>query len=220
MSDWAVVFDLDGTLIDSLPDIAYAANSVLQDEGLSALPEEIVGTFVGLGEEVFVDRLIATTSLDPKDRDRVLAGFMAHYEKATDRTRLMPGAEAALGALARRGFRIGLCTNKPTRPLNAVLAALGIADHFGSIVAGDRLPVRKPDPAPLSLCLSELGARRCVFVGDGEADAAVARAAGVPFVRFFGGTPHGPAAEITGDASFSDYRHLEGIVDALTDGEA
>ncbi|NND41962.1 MAG: HAD hydrolase-like protein, partial [Silicimonas sp.] len=98
-----VVFDLDGTLIDSLPDVTEAANALLSDEGLEALPQSTVAGFVGLGERVFLDRLIARTGLDRAEYDRLMERFIGHYKVATRNTRLFPGVREALDDLRSDG---------------------------------------------------------------------------------------------------------------------
>ena len=125
-----VIFDLDGTLIDSLPDVARAVNALLADEGLPPLPLSTVNGFVGRGERVLMERLIAATDLDPADFDRLLPPFIAHYKVAARDTKLMPGVDKALARLREAGHKIALCTNKPSAPLEDTLIAAGLADAF------------------------------------------------------------------------------------------
>ncbi|MCL3882744.1 phosphoglycolate phosphatase [Marivita sp. GX14005] len=207
----AVVFDLDGTLIDSLPDIAAAANAVLSDRGLPPLPEARIGGFVGMGERVFLERLIAATALDPAAFDQLLHGFMEHYKRSTVRTRLFPGVLEALAGLRDAGVALGLCTNKPGEPLAAVMDTLDLAKWFDAIVAGDRLPLRKPHAEPLRLAFEELGATQGVYVGDSEVDAETATNAGVPFVFFTEGIRTATIEEIAHDRRFDNFADLPGI---------
>lgn len=207
-----VVFDLDGTLIDSLPDIAGAANLLLVDEGLETLPVADMGAFVGHGERVFMDRLIAATSLDPKDYDRLLSAFVAHYTRATGKTRLFPGARDELDRLRALGVPLGLCTNKPRGPLEAVLKAVALESSFDRISAGDDLPRKKPDPLPLLKLVEALGAETCVYVGDSEVDAETAKRAGVPFVLYTEGIRTTPVEDIPHQALFSDFMDLPKIL--------
>lgn len=211
----AVVFDLDGTLIDSLPGIAQAANTLLSEEGRPALPQGQVAGFVGLGELVFLERLIAAGGLDPSAFDRLLDRFIVHYKAAAEMTQLFPGAREALSTLKADGWAIGLCTNKPTDPLRAVMDHLDLTGVFDTIVAGDTLERRKPDPAPLRHAFNGLGAEKGVYVGDSPVDAETARAACVPFVLFTEGIRTVPQSDIPHERAFDDFSQLPEICGAL-----
>ncbi|MCM2560879.1 phosphoglycolate phosphatase [Lutimaribacter sp. EGI FJ00015] len=211
----AVVFDLDGTLIDSLPGIANAANTLLQEEGRPTLPQGDIAGFVGLGEIVFLKRLIAAGGLDPARFDRLMERFILHYKNAAQMTGAFPGAREALCQLRADGWTIGLCTNKPTGPLRAVLDHLELDGAFDTIVAGDTLDRRKPDPAPLRHTLDGLGAATGIFVGDSPVDAETARAANVPFVLFTGGIRTVALDEMPHDKAFDDFSQLPAICRAL-----
>ena len=210
-----VVFDLDGTLIDSLPDVTKAVNLLLTEEGQPLLDASVVNTFVGSGEQVLMQRLIAATAFEPGDHERLMPRFIAHYKVAALDTKLFPGARAALDRLRAAGVPIGLCTNKPRAPLIPTLEAAGLDDVFGVVVAGDDLPKRKPDPAPLFHCFQVLGAETGVYVGDSEVDAETAQRAGVPFVIYAHGIRVKPIAEIPHDVVFDDFGALDGILAAL-----
>lgn len=211
-----VVFDLDGTLIDSLPGIARAANAVLGAHALPLLPDQTVGGFVGHGEGVFLDRLIAATDLDRTDIENIRAEFIAHYVAESAQTTLMPGASAMLATLKSGGVRIGLCTNKPSEPLQAVLTCDGLAEVFDVVVSGDTLPVRKPDPAPLRHAFEEMGQGVGIFVGDSEVDAETATRAGVPFVLFTEGIRSRPVSEIAHDCAISCLEDLPDVIKKLS----
>ncbi|MGJ8603937.1 MAG: phosphoglycolate phosphatase [Marivita sp.] len=211
----AVVFDLDGTLIDSLPDIAAAANALLADHGLGPLPQSQVGGFVGMGERVFLDRLIAATALDANEYDTLMAAFIAHYKASTGLTTVFPGALDMLVALKAEGYKIGLCTNKPGVPLAAVLEVLDLARWFNVIIAGDTLPVRKPDPAPLRMAFDRMGATKGLYVGDSDVDAETAQRAGVPFAFFTEGIRTKPVEDIPHDRAFDCFGDLPAICSEL-----
>ena len=206
-----IVFDLDGTLIDSLPNVTDAANALLADEGLEPLSSEVVRGFVGLGERVFLDRMIAATDLRPEDFDRLMPGFIRHYNVAAEDTQLFPGAMDMLLRLRADGVPLALCTNKPAAPLWPTLKAAGIEDAFDVVLAGDMLERRKPDPLPLHHILSELSAETCLYVGDSETDAETARRAGVPFVLFTEGIRLAPIDDIPHDVAFDDLSMLPEI---------
>ncbi|MFP7570775.1 phosphoglycolate phosphatase [Marivita sp. S2033] len=207
----AIVFDLDGTLIDSLPDIAAAANALLADHGLAPLPERQIGGFVGMGERVFLDRLISATALDPLSYDALLAQFIAHYKLCTGLTRVFPGVLETLAQLRADGLVLGICTNKPGGPLDAVLDAVDLRRHFDVVIAGDTLSLRKPDPAPLRLAFERLGATHGVYVGDSDVDAATALAAHVPFVLYTEGIRSKPVEHIPHDRAFRRFSDLYGL---------
>lgn len=208
----AVLFDLDGTLIDSLPNVRDAANEVLRAYGEPSLPDKIVAGFVGLGEQVFIDRLIAATNLDSAVRADILDRFIVEYKRVAEETRCFPGVAEALIELKGWGVPMGVVTNKPRAPLIPTLQAASLSNFFESIVAGDDLPVRKPDPAPLRHVMNELGADRCVYIGDTPIDAETAERAGVPFGLFTEGIRTIPIEEITFSFSFDKFVDLPGVL--------
>ena len=210
----AVIFDLDGTLIDSAPDINAVANRVLAERGLPPITLAQTHGFIGSGVPVFIARMRAALALpeDAADTAAMIATFRDLYETAHDLTRPYPGAFDALEALAAAGHRLGLCTNKPHGPTLSVLAHFGLSDRFGAVLGGDSLPVRKPDPAPLLETLRQLGGGPALYVGDSEVDAETARAAGIPFLLYTEGYHHGPVAEIPCRDRFDDFAALPALI--------
>lgn len=206
-----VIFDLDGTLIDSLPNVTDAANALLADEGMGPLSREVVRGFVGLGERVFLDRMIAVTDLRPEDFDRLMPEFIRHYNLAAEDTQLFPGAMNMLDRLRGDSVPLALCTNKPAAPLWPTLKAAGIEDAFDVVLAGDTLERRKPDPLPVHHILSELNVDTCLYVGDSETDAETAQRAGVPFALFTEGIRLAPIEDIPHDVAFGDLSMLPEI---------
>ena len=211
------VFDLDGTLIDSAPDIHAAGCAVLASEGLPPVSVAQSRSFIGNGARVYVERLerAAAGDTDPARTERMRQRFAREYEVAHALTRIYPGVEQALDLLKSRGWRLGLCTNKPIAPTRSVLAHFGWASMFDIVLGGDSLPVFKPDPAPLQAVLDGLGAGPAVYVGDSEVDAATAKAAGIPFALFTEGYRKTPVDQIPHQQAFDDWAHLPTIAAAL-----
>lgn len=211
-----IVFDLDGTLIDSAPDIHACVNTVLRENAIAPLPLDRVRSFVGGGVELLWSRIIAARGLDPADRPVLIAAFMARYHDATALTRLYPGAAEALAALAELGHPMGICTNKPLAATRNVLAHFGLTGFFGAVIGGDSLPQKKPHPAPLQATFAALAsdadAAGGLFVGDSEFDAGCAAAAAVPFLLFTEGYRHTPVEQMEHAASFGDFSQLVRIV--------
>ena len=210
-----VVFDLDGTLIDSLPDVTKAVNLLLEEVGHPLVDRILVNTLVGSGERVLMSRLIAATALSLTDYEHLLQRFIEHYKIAALDTELFPGAMDALKSLKGKGVPIGLCTNKPRAPLVPTLEAAGLESIFDVVLAGDDLDRRKPDPAPLFHCFQTLGSEVGVYVGDSEVDAETAKRAGVPFVIFEHGIRVSAIEDIPHTARFGAFGDLEAVLDSL-----
>ena len=206
----AAIFDLDGTLIDSAPDIRAAANAVLADHGLDPLTLAETHRFIGAGAPIFVQRMAAArlATPDPDLTATMLAGFLARYEDAVALTHPYPGAIAVLEALAADGWRLGLCTNKPEGPARKVLAHFGLSHLFAAVIGGDSLPVRKPDPAPLRHVVAALQASSTIYIGDSETDAATAEAAAIPFALYTRGYRHTPPEALLHAFAFDDWAEL------------
>src|SRR6188768_2050255 len=170
-----IVFDLDGTLIDSRLDIANSANHALGAHGFATLSSGEISTYVGDGARLLLARAARLEPSAPA-LDSLLSSFIAHYEAhPTDHTLLLPGAHEALTQL--RHLPLALCTNKPRSISDRVLSNLRLPAHFQVIVGGGDLPKNKPDPLPLQHIARELGLSptELVMVGDGAQDIACAK---------------------------------------------
>lgn len=213
----AVVFDLDGTLIDSAPDIHAAANTLMDRHGFAPFAPEETRSFIGSGVPHFITCCLRARGRpgDAALRAQLIAEFIDLYEAAVTLTRVYPGVVEALAALASTPYALGLCTNKPVMPARAVLAHLGLDAHFPVVIGGDSLSVRKPDPAPLRAVVAGLGARDVVYVGDSEVDAETAERAGVPFALYTEGYRKGPVEAMPHAHAFGDFADLPGIVAEL-----
>lgn len=208
-----LVFDLDGTLVDSAPDIRAAVNRMLAGEGMDPLDLPTVTGFVGNGMPKLVERVMAAKGIDPARHQELTRLTLEHYNASPSAlTRPYPGVPQALATLEAAGHRLAVCTNKPEAPARAILADLGLAGHFPVVVGGDTLPVRKPDPAPALACIEALGGGPAAFVGDSEVDAETAKAAGLPFYLFTEGYRKSPVAALPHRAAFSDFAELPGLI--------
>jgi phosphoglycolate phosphatase len=191
----AVVFDLDGTLVDSAPDLQAHVNSLLEELGRPGLELNDVRLLVGDGARTLLRRGLEATGGVPAglDLDLLYARFLERYTAhPADNTTVHGGVVEVLDDLQTQRLQLGLCTNKAQAPTDRLLAALGLERFFAAIVGGDAVPAKKPDPGHLHAVLERLGARpaRSVMVGDSEHDVQAARMLGVPCVLVsFGYTP-------------------------------
>lgn len=211
----SVVFDLDGTLIDSAPDIHAAVNKMLAQEGTQALSLAEVTSFIGNGLPRLVELSMAARDIDPVRHPELSQQVLEYYNAASAvLTCLYPGVKDVLLGLKSDGFKLGVCTNKPQAPTLDILATYGIADLFDTVLGGDALPVRKPDPAPLVKTFADLGATGMLYVGDSEVDAETAERAAVPFAIFTQGYRKTPVEKLTHMARFDDFAELPAIISA------
>lgn len=208
-----IVFDLDGTLIDSAPDIHAIANNILAAEGKAPISLDEARDFIGNGASVFVAKMRATRQIGDDQHDRLLSAFLAGYDDAVTLTVPYPGCEAALQTLRDAGHSLGICTNKPIRPCKSVLAHLGLDVHFQTFWGGDSLPVHKPDPTPLHAAFDALPDGPPLYVGDSDVDAETAERAGVPFLLFTEGYRKSPVNEMPHTVAFSHFDALPDLVD-------
>ena len=218
----AAIFDLDGTLVDSAPDIHSVANAVLAEHGHGAITLAQTVAFIGNGSEVFVTRMMQAVGLPAQSPlfSQLHDAFLDRYERTFELSRPFPGVEDQLRTLGAAGWRLGLCTNKPAAPTQALLDHLDLAQHFEAIICGDTLRVRKPDPAPLRHTAAALGAGRAVYVGDSEVDSRTARAAAIPFALFTRGYRNAPVADIAHDVAFEDFGTLKPLLERLFDAQS
>ena len=210
MSPALIVFDLDGTLIDSAADLATAVNAMLADLGCEPLSVPEVRRMIGDGVAMLVARALAARHC-AADPTRAAQVFMRHYESnATSLTTAFPGVDEALRTLRCAGVALAVCTNKPARITADILSSLGLARYFARVIGGDSLPYRKPDPRVLLALLEGFAAspKDSLLVGDSEVDAATAGGAGVPFVLMKHGYRRGPATEIACMAALESFAEL------------
>lgn len=208
------LFDLDGTLVDTAPDLHRALDATLLAHGHAATDEAMMREWVGAGAAVMIRRALAAQDVVPdEDRSRVLLeDFLAHYrEHIADHSRVYPGIRETLDLLTARGVAMACVTNKFEGLARQLLAALDLAPRFGAVLGGDSLAVRKPDAAPLIEACRQLGRSpaRALMVGDSRTDVDAARNAGIPVVCVRYGYSQGEAVEDLGaDALVESVRDL------------
>lgn len=197
-----VMFDLDGTLVDSVPDLAAALNKALQAMGRDPVQLDQVRDWVGNGVRVLVRRALAGSldheQVDDELADQALQSFMQFYSGGHELTTVYPGVIEFLDALRANHIPMAIVTNKPERFVRPILEENGLNEYFPWIVGGDTLPQQKPDPEPLLHVLRMLGVSpgRALFIGDSRNDVLAAVAAEVPCIAVSYGYNHGrPIAE-------------------------
>lgn len=212
----AIVFDLDGTLVHSAPDIAAAANRMLDEAGQPPLDMETAISFVGHGIPRFVEQVMAHYGIDPAQHTAMTARMLVHYTAhPADLTRPYPGVVATLEVLRAQGHTLGICTNKYHAQSVQILDALDLAQYFDVVIGGDSLPVKKPDPAPMHAAFAALPGVPLLYVGDSETDAETARRAGQRFALFTEGYRRAPVADLPHDFAFDDFTALPAFVSGL-----
>jgi len=214
----AVIFDLDGTLVDSAPDLHAAACILLGELGAETLTPAQVRDFIGEGVPKLVERCLGAAGLpaDGAALEGAVTRFQALYGAAPAALgRPYDGVEDMLGHLSARGLKLGVCTNKPEALARQVLEDLALDRHLHAVVGGDSTGRMKPHPQPLCDCAARLGAGTddSLYVGDSEIDAATAKAAGVPFALYSGGYRKRPLASFEDCLICHDFaeltRHIE-----------
>lgn len=216
----AIVFDLDGTLVDTAPDLAAAMNHVLALHGRRAVPLDRVRHMVGRGARVLMARGFSETGAPAEDRviEELYGEFLDYYLKnIAAASRPFSGLPGVLARLEGEAVALGVCTNKPESAAHALLQALGLGGHFGAVVGGDTLPVSKPDPATALETLRRLDAdpAAAVFVGDSETDILTARAAGLPVIGVSFGYTEAPVETFGPDAMIDRFDDLPAAIEAV-----
>lgn len=220
MSAPLLVFDLDGTLIDTAPDLIDTLNFVFAREGLPAVPYATARKLIGGGARAMIGRGLEAEGrvLNPMQVERLFKDFIAHYaEHIADRSRPFPGLLEALDELAARGHRFAVCTNKLEGLSVLLLRQLDLIDRFAAICGQDTFGVQKPDPDVLHRTIAAAGGRsdRAIMIGDSETDIRTAKAAGVPVVAVDFGYTEVPVTEFRPDRVISHFAELPRTVAAL-----
>jgi phosphoglycolate phosphatase len=215
-----IVFDLDGTLVDTAPDLISALNFVLEREGLPGLPVASARNMIGAGARKMLERALEAEgrAMTVKDVDRMTAEFVDYYaDHIAEASRPFEGLEGALDDLSRSGCVLAVCTNKLEWLSKRLLDQLDLSARFAAICGADTFGVSKPDPAILQQTVKRAGGdiASTIMVGDAGTDIGVARRAGVPVIGVSFGYTEIPIAELKPDRLIHHMRDLPGAVDGL-----
>lgn len=208
-----VVFDLDGTLVDTAPDLIHALNAILGAESIPAIPFETARPMIGAGVRPLLEQALAERGQFPGEAamDALFARYIQRYQDhIADQSRPYPGLVGALDRLGAHGFTLAVCTNKYEALSLRLLDALGLTSRFAAICGQDTFPMKKPDPESLRLTIARAGgdASRAVMVGDSETDVSVARAAGIPVIGVDFGYTRIPMADLLPDRLIGHFDAL------------
>ncbi|MFZ3350517.1 MAG: phosphoglycolate phosphatase [Xanthobacteraceae bacterium] len=215
-----IVFDLDGTLIDTAPDLIHTLNLVLTQEGLSAVPYATARNLIGGGAQVMIRRALAAEGRDATEAemDRLYAAFIAYYsEHIADRSRPFPGLDSALNDLRAAGHALAVCTNKLEWLSLRLLKALNLTHRFAAICGPDTFGVMKPDPEVFRQTVRRAGGEpsRAIMVGDSKTDIHTGRAARVPVIAVDFGYTDVPIASLQPDRIISSFSELPAAIGDL-----
>jgi phosphoglycolate phosphatase len=215
-----VVFDLDGTLVDTAPDLINALNFVLDREGLPPVPLDSARNMIGAGARRLIERGLEVEgrAASFEDVTRLTSDFIDYYAAhIADASRPFEGLESALDELGALGYRFAVCTNKLEWLSKLLLDQLGLSSRFSAICGADTFGVSKPDPAILQQTIARAGGRlsSAIMVGDAGPDIGVARRAGIPVIGVGFGYTEVPIADFNPDRLMHHMRELPGAVESL-----
>lgn len=216
-----IAFDLDGTLVDTAPDLVRALNAAVVPDGLDPVPIAAVRAMVGRGARALIERAYeraGAPALDDAAAEARLDVFMSAYRSGiADQSVPFDGVREALDALAGAGAELSVCTNKPTSLAVSLLTELGLKERFVRIVGPEDAPAKKPDPRHLEAAIGGKADRRTVLVGDSEPDALAAKGAGAWCVLFEDGYSEKPARTLGADRLFRRWAELPALIADLLD---
>lgn len=213
MNKSLIIFDLDGTLIDSVPDLTSAVNVMLQAFHAPSATQALVRSWVGNGSKKLVERALTWANLNEhQDAHHAHEWFLAAYaDHCCVDTVPYPDVDAGLAQLQAHGYTLAIATNKPIRFVPTILQNLGWTDKFACVLGGDSLPTKKPDPAPLLHICQELGflPKQSIMVGDSKNDILAGQAAGMTTLALtYGYNYNEPISQSSPDRVFDDFASL------------
>lgn len=216
----ALLFDLDGTIIDSAPDVCASVNRALETMDRPPITLDDTKALVGFGARILVEKALEKTGApgSEEDVDFLLAGFLDSYrQNPSEHSKVFPGARAALDRLVAAGVALGVCTNKPEVTCFPVLDAFDLKRYFPTVICGDTLEYRKPDPRHVFYTLEKMGAARenAAFIGDSEADILAANNAGLPSVLVTFGYCHVPFDSLGANAVIDHFDDLDEALNVI-----
>ena len=217
----ALIFDFDGTLIDSAPDLHAAANRMLVPLGRREVDVKEVQLMIGDGVPKLVERCFAATGDIPPEAEfqEHVAKFIEDYEpRSSELTTVFPGAAEELQRLKDLGIKLAICTNKVYGATMQILKGLDLEQYFDVVIGGDTLPgIKKPDPRHLQAAMEKMGVTdaNCAMVGDNQNDVNAAHAAGLKVVLLSHGYTKTPVGELGGEAVIDHFDELEGALETL-----
>jgi phosphoglycolate phosphatase len=215
-----IVFDLDGTLVDTAPDLIDTLNYILKREGIAPVPFDRARTAIGGGVKRLLERSLAqnSTTVAPAELDKLYADYLEHYAAhIADRSRPFPGLDRALDGLSARGYRLAVCTNKLEWLSVRLLELLDLKHRFAAICGQDTFKVAKPNPDVLRKTVIAAGGDpvQAIMIGDSVTDIAAARAAGIPVIAVDFGYTDTPVAALNPDCVISTFDELVAAIDGL-----
>jgi phosphoglycolate phosphatase len=221
----SIAFDLDGTLVDTAPDLIGALNLVLLERDLAPVPVASARALVGRGARALIERGFAAEGhpLSLDETPELVARFLDIYRgRIAEESRPFPGLETALSKLTEAGAKLSVCTNKPTDLSELLLDALGLKERFGAVVGAGSAAKLKPDQGPLILAIERAGGdpARAIMVGDSETDVATARAAKLPVIAVSFGYTELDAQSLGADILIDHFDALPAAVERLLPGLA
>lgn len=224
MSLPTIVFDLDGTLVETAPDLVDTLNFVFEREGIPPVPFDEARTFVGHGARAMITRGLDAEgrTVTPQILDKLFNDFIDYYTAhVADRSHPFPGVIDALDALSKRGHRLAVCTNKFEKQSRLLLDALEMTSHFATIVGQDTFKIAKPDPEVLRRTILAAGGdpAHAIMIGDSETDILTARAAELPVVAVDFGYSQAPVSEYRPDRLISHFAQLSEAIASLLPGK-
>ena len=217
LKDATIVFDLDGTLVDTAPDLTNALNDALIRRGHRAISQETIRSAVAFGARVMIEEALRRASAD-EDIDQMLAEFLVHYEaNIAAESRPFPGAVAALETLTAAGAKLAVCTNKREYLSRKLLADLGLQHYFNSVAGRDTFTVSKPHPGHLTQVIALAGGlpSRAIMVGDSDVDLLTAKDARVPAILVSFGYAPDALDDFAPDAVIGHFDELVPSINAI-----